>query len=881
MKALEKDRRRRYETASGLAADVRRFLAEEPVEARPPSAAYRFRKFARRHRVMLTTGAAIAAALLLGTVVSTWQAIRAEHARRLAVAARQEALIAERAAVEQRDEATARRNEAEAARENLRRTLYAADMGLIQAAWEGGRHREVSRLLERERAENPDFLGFEWDYWMRLSHQAARTISLPRSQFTYFPAFSGDGSRFVGVAGRVPVKSKGRPLTYQVDHWNVWDVASGRVVATIAFPEGDAEYARLNRDGSRLAVALRTSNDSSGRHEHFLMVVETATGRRIVRRSLQHNLYSVEFSPDGRRLGAIVNPHEAEEKYGPGDALLVWDAETGAEIRAIAGTFPRDGSRFAFSPDGNRVAAMIETGVNSSQRDVKLWEVDSGREIASFPPAGPIDTAALSFSPDGKTLAAVAAYPTADFLHVWDAGTARSRFSIPLLSHGLETPAVFSPDGRRIACVFNGLQVGVWDLAVGKQVAVYQDDIGNAFAMSFGRNGRDLLAADLYGTVKIWDAFDAPDDQVPDADGRVSSLDVSPDGRWIAGVVRPKATTPWGNTPIVKLWDAKGRFVRSFGRSVLARDGEIAVGWLGWSPGGDRIVFAASRFLRSEAPGKSTLAEGGADLTVWDLEGKELFHLAEQNAYFFKPLLGSEGTRVAVIRARALDPGPREAKVWDMTTGQVVTTIPDCTNAVLDPQGRHLAGFARSPDQSWRASVWDAETGAELIRLELPYPTADAGIDIDAMSLAFSSDGRRLAGSIAFRNPKANYEAARSVLAVWDVASGKLKHAGQGEVGTLAFSPDGSRIAGVYGSITAEVGLWDAETGRQLLALKGHGSNSSSRSSGIAYTPDGHQIISAVSRGRFTSGPRDQMEIRTWDSTPLTSLPDAHPGPRP
>ncbi len=106
-------------------------------------------------------------------------------------------MMAERAAVEQRDEANARRNEAETARESLRRTLYAADMGLVQAAWEGGRHREVTRLLEREKAENPDLLGFEWDYWLGRSHQAARTISLPRSRWTYFGAFSGDGSRLV------------------------------------------------------------------------------------------------------------------------------------------------------------------------------------------------------------------------------------------------------------------------------------------------------------------------------------------------------------------------------------------------------------------------------------------------------------------------------------------------------------------------------------------------------------------------------------------------------------------------------------------------------------------------------------------------------------
>ena len=55
MKALEKDRSRRYETASGFAADVRRYLADEPVEACPPSAWYRFGKFARRNRGALVT----------------------------------------------------------------------------------------------------------------------------------------------------------------------------------------------------------------------------------------------------------------------------------------------------------------------------------------------------------------------------------------------------------------------------------------------------------------------------------------------------------------------------------------------------------------------------------------------------------------------------------------------------------------------------------------------------------------------------------------------------------------------------------------------------------------------------------------------------------
>ena len=71
MKALEKDRARRYETASGFADDITRFLNSEPVTAIPPSTAYRFRKFARRNTPLLITSTAIALLLLIATGVST------------------------------------------------------------------------------------------------------------------------------------------------------------------------------------------------------------------------------------------------------------------------------------------------------------------------------------------------------------------------------------------------------------------------------------------------------------------------------------------------------------------------------------------------------------------------------------------------------------------------------------------------------------------------------------------------------------------------------------------------------------------------------------------------------------------------------------------
>jgi eukaryotic-like serine/threonine-protein kinase len=80
MKALEKERTRRYETASGLAQDVQRYLADELVEARPPSAGYRLRKFARRNRAVLATAAAMILLLLAGVAASLWQAQKARAA---------------------------------------------------------------------------------------------------------------------------------------------------------------------------------------------------------------------------------------------------------------------------------------------------------------------------------------------------------------------------------------------------------------------------------------------------------------------------------------------------------------------------------------------------------------------------------------------------------------------------------------------------------------------------------------------------------------------------------------------------------------------------------------------------------------------------------
>ena len=119
MKSLEKDRGRRYESASAFATDVQRYLDDEPVLAGPPSTMYKFHKFARKHRAALATAVAIAASLILGTTASAWQAVRATTAEAQANANATQAQEKAQEATTQRDEAQRQRDEVQALNDKL------------------------------------------------------------------------------------------------------------------------------------------------------------------------------------------------------------------------------------------------------------------------------------------------------------------------------------------------------------------------------------------------------------------------------------------------------------------------------------------------------------------------------------------------------------------------------------------------------------------------------------------------------------------------------------------------------------------------------------------------------------------------------------------
>src|SRR6185436_14020039 len=127
MRALEKDRSRRYETANGLARDVQRYLADEPVVACPPSGLYRFRKLVRRNKLAVGAAASIATALVLGIAASAWQAVRATRAERAQSSLRADAEKARQTEAGLRQTAQTEAVRAEAAGMETRMTLSASD----------------------------------------------------------------------------------------------------------------------------------------------------------------------------------------------------------------------------------------------------------------------------------------------------------------------------------------------------------------------------------------------------------------------------------------------------------------------------------------------------------------------------------------------------------------------------------------------------------------------------------------------------------------------------------------------------------------------------------------------------------------------------------
>jgi WD40 repeat protein/serine/threonine protein kinase len=484
----------------------------------------------------------------------------------------------------------------------------------------------------------------------------------------------------------------------------------------------------------------------------------------------------------------------------------------------------------AFSPDGKRLASA------SYDHTTKVWDAQTGHELLSLKGGGNT----VAFSPDGKRLAGE--FKKEGAVKVWDAQSGQILLSLKDASDGV----AFSPDGKRLASISEDHNVKVWDAQTGQELLTCKGH-ADAVAVAFSPDGKRLASASSWnGTVKVWDAQTGQELLAL----KGANVAFSPDGKRLAG-------TSADNT--VKVWNAQT------GQELLTLKHNGASG-VAFSPDGKRLTSASGedgtlRIWDLQTGKEIRTVKGGDDLVVFSPDGKRLASILDDTVKVWDvqrdpenitlPADGGESVAFSPDGRRlASVSNDNTVKVWDAQIGQPTLILKGHTVPVrcvaFSPDGKRLAsggGGQRAPGGGWgtgdkdptEVKVWDAQTGQELRTLQVSL-----GI---VKSVAFSPDGKRLAGASV--NPMRS-----SMLKVWDAQTGQELLTLQGTGWGVAFSPDGKRLASHFEDRTVKV--WDAQTGLELLDLKGLFAHVFS----VTFSPDGKRLAS----------PSQDRTVKVWDA---------------
>jgi WD40 repeat protein/predicted Ser/Thr protein kinase len=714
-KALEKDRARRYASAGELGADLRRYLAHQPIRARPASAFYRARRFVGRNRGLVAGTAVVFAAMLAATLISLLYAHDARKSARLA-----------------------------------RSQAYQARLAAAIAALSGNDVADAARQLERA---PPELRGWEWRHLeSRLDDSAAviplqpgtPALLLPGPKGLRVGTFSDGALRFTDEDGNA---SPEQPFPQVVQMLSIapaadgWLLASressshltlrdqtGRVLHEIEPVGGRLLHIALSRDGTHLAVVLADEKDRLS-----LAVYDPSSGKERGRWpiKLRPTIYALALSPDGTRVACggddrVVPVWDTRtgEKLGEcsghkskvlaitfrGDGLRLltashdgtvrqWDAQTGLEVEPPYDRHTAEVYAAVYSPDGQRVASA------GADRTVRLWRA-SGRQDQALLSGHTGAVAALAFSGDGRRLVS-ASYdqlnsPGDGTVRFWEAAP---EATLPVLAGHTSYvyPVAYSPDSRWIASGGwdEKLQVRLWDAATGEECAALPHP-GIVRALAFTPDGTRLVSGgDLGGELLVWDVRAARVRGRVASGKSVWSLAVSPDGARIAA----------GTFDLPDRWTMTISDVAT-GREVATAEG---------------IPFAFS-------PDGKWLAgrdAGARNVVLWDAHTfRAVAHWPGHTATINAVAFDRDGGRLVSASS------DRTVRLWDTATGRCLRVFEGHTDevfaAVFHPDGTRIASAGR--DRAvW---LWDPASGQEVARLP--------GHTSYVWSLAFSPDGKTL-----------------------------------------------------------------------------------------------------------------------------------------
>ena len=698
-KALEKEKDRRYQSASDLASDIRRYLTDEPIVARPPSAAYQFRKFAKRNKGLVAGVTAAFTVLLLAAIgmalLANWalgERQRAEDEAENARHAETKQHILAQAEAAARAEAERSHQAAEQRAEQLSRTLYVKTIAQAERALGESDVEGAAKLLQGCARHQR---GWEWHYLQSLLDQSMQVLR-GHDRDVFALAFHPNGDWIVSGGWDGTIR--------------IWDAATGEPLRQLRGHDGAVRAIAVSPDGRQILSgghdgALKFWEAATGEntqtlraHSKWITCADLdATGQYVAAgsASLQGSvtLWDVGASPGCRQLApggptlAITFSPDGQLLASSSAAEIVqlWDVVTGEEERALIA--PGFVDSLAFSPDSQLLALGTLRG------DIQLYDVASGQRSHWLRDGDAVTS--IAFSPDGRWLASAGWNRT---IRIWDPRTGAVLSVLRGHSGGVYDVA-FSPDGEYLASAGEDGTVRLWELAAGP---VRHIEAGRVTAVAFSPNGQEVATGSEDGTVAIWNLGAGTErEELGNHLGRVTSVAYRPDGRTIASA---------SLAGTLKLWD------RSSGAEILTLNtGESSLRTVAFSRNGRQFASAG----------------GDGTVTIWSAATGEVL----------KTLAGHERPVWSIVFApnsRWLVSGSADktVRIWDLATGRTLNTLRGHSDVIrsvaCSPDSERIVSGGH--DKTVR--IWNTATGEEVAA---PLEHVDA-----VSSALFSPDGQRL-----------------------------------------------------------------------------------------------------------------------------------------
>ena len=795
LKCLEKDRRRRYGTATEIVADIRRHLDRKTVSAVAPSLAYQFSKFYQRNQLLTQMLTLVLVTLAIGLATTTWQWLAAENERALAVSAR---ILADEKTVEAKRQ-TARAEAAEAevkiVLERTSETLYTSSLAVARLEIENRKTPEAIAALERAPEK---YRGWEWEF-LKLRTSSQLLTLTGHTSWVYKAKFSPD-ARFIASSGG------GNPFWRTIGKQTpgeiiIWDAYTGQQLHTLKGHKFAIPDIAFSPDGKTLASASDCVR---------LWDVQTGKLLKEYGRGIRSDV--VAFSPDGKTLAAS-QPRR----------FMLWNLIDGSsktlpipkefEIGAIR--FHKDSSKIYAVPYNQGNLLEIDLANEKINEDFATATVSFGAvAISDYP---------VATSPE-KTTFSIAASMQNKLLEFFTSG-------IQYSNTDLHNAPIFGVDYYPIQGGHRRLATGSMDSTIRLHGGYDVDNflLGHAdrvLDVDFSPLGDRIVSAGSDGTVRVWDTStnlasgDVPlprvgDDWQPD---RVESIVFRKDNGRIAVARHGQAFsidashTPWHANYTANPGDPYMQEPMRFDP-----DGNVLVGCQ------DKIIYCW------EFPSfERRLGFRAHDKAIWLLT------------------CDRDANKIAsVAHLQEEEDSHSELKVWNGKTGELLYTL-DETGTVVDrmvfsPEGKLLVVACRvsefrelqQDDPSSAAisskaviKLFNAQTGKLL-------KTFDEVQD-RWMGICFDSKGILVAAAGASK---------KSVL-VWNTETGEYKDSKLGlrEARDIAFHPDGSRLAMVSREQTK---VLDAKTLRELLTLQSLGQKGytgAAINSRVCWSHDGYSL---------------------------------------